>query len=194
MKYLFSLLMVLCSLEIEAASMDVRAGQFSLKFENKTGDKDFEITEVKPVIMCSTVYRGFFNDSAVVNNTRTLKAMHFPESLHVGTAGFSFIQLSVSGKETISAPNRAFYKEKNCEVIISFKAKVMDERTGEELSSGEVYATIFKTNRDEVNFIEEINAMKVKKFSIESVEGEFDFVFSEGGTYRLKKMATISPE
>jgi len=180
-------------MEIQAASLEVRAGQFSLKFENKTGDKEFEITAVKPVIICSTVYRGFFNDSAVVNNTRALQAMHFPESLHVGTAGFSYIQLSISGKETISSPNRAFYKEKNCKVNISFKAKVMDERSGDELSVGEVNATIFKTNREDVSFIDEINAMKVKKFSIEAVEGEIDFIFSEGGTYRLKKITTSSP-
>ena len=193
MKYFLSLVLVLCSMEIQAASLEVRAGQFSLKFENKTGDKEFEITAVKPVIICSTVYRGFFNDSAVVNNTRALQAMHFPESLHVGTAGFSYIQLSISGKETISSPNRAFYKEKNCKVNISFKAKVMDERSGDELSVGEVNATIFKTNREDVSFIDEINAMKVKKFSIEAVEGEIDFIFSEGGTYRLKKITTSSP-
>jgi NADH:ubiquinone oxidoreductase subunit E len=88
---------IICSFFIKAysASMLIRSGQFGMKFENKTGDKEFEITNIKPIANCSTSYVTIFGNLSVDTNTKELKAVHYPESLHVVTAGLSYVQLNI---------------------------------------------------------------------------------------------------
>lgn len=189
MKFFLLSALIMLSMDLYAVSMDASPGQFGIRFENLTGDREMEITNVKSTAVCSTLYRGIFKELDVATNTLTLKSSQFPDVLHVGTAGESYVQLSISSNDSIRPPWRAFYQEKKCELFLNFNVLVTDERSGDALETGEIQALLLRSDRDNVNIVQELNAIKNKKFTIQTaLDGVIEFIFSEGGTYRLQKL------
>lgn len=186
MKVLISLLFSLISTNVLAASMTITPAQLGLKFENKTGDRELEISSIKPVVTCETIYMGFFGDLKSVSHVQEPRSVHYPVSLHVGTDGLSYVQLNISGTESVHAPDRAFYREKHCEFAISFQALVINDQTGEQMASGTVKIPLMRTDRDNVNVLAELNAMKVMKFKVQAnSEGKTEFALENVGVFPL---------
>jgi hypothetical protein len=184
----YFILAALASLSFNAfgASMSVKSGQFGMKFENKTGDKELEISNISPMVVCSTTYVTIFGNLGVDQNKKELKSVHYPDSLHVGTEGLSYVQLNISGPDKLEAPDRLFDREKYCEFGIHFDALVVDDKTGEQVTTGTVNALLIKTDREDVNIIDELNALKVMKFKVQtSPEGKIEFALDGVGVFPL---------
>lgn len=186
MKYLIIAALASLSFNAFSASMTVKSGQFGMKFENQTGDKEFEITNVSPIVVCSTTYVTIFGNLGLDQNKKELRSVHYPDSLHVGTSGISYVQLNISGPDKVDSPDRLFDREKYCEFGIHFDALVVDDKTGEQVTTGTVNALLLKTDRDDVNVIEELNNLKVMKFKAQtSPEGRIEFALDGVGVFPL---------
>lgn len=184
MKNFLFLVLVTMSCNVFSASMDIKSGQFGIKFENKTGDKEFEISNIQPNLTCSTTYITIFGNLSVDSQTRDLRSVHYPNSLHVGTNGLSYVQLNISGPDHLSSPDRLFDREKSCEFSINFDVLVVDEKTGEQITTGVVRAILMKSDREDVNVIEELNSLKVMKFVVQnSPEGKVEFALDKVGVF-----------
>jgi len=186
MKNILAMILMALSFNTYSASMDIKSGQFGIKFENKTGDKEFEITNIHPVIVCSTTYISIFGNLSIDTKTKELKYIHYPDSLHVGTNGLSYVQLNIPGPDHVSSPDRLFDREKSCEFSIVFDALVVDDKTGEQITTGVVQANLLKTDREDIDVIEELNSLKVMKFVVQtSPEGKIEFALDKVGVFPL---------
>lgn len=186
MKKLMMVIFALFSVQTYSASMDIKAGQLGLKFENVTGDKELEITSIRPIVECSTTYYTFFGDVHTVTNSSELKAVHYPDSLHVGTTGISYVQLNISAGNQVFAPKKTFYRDQSCQFGIKFKALVLNESSGDEIMNGEVNAMLFKTARENTDIITEMASRKVLKFKVQTAsDGQIEFDLGELGVFKL---------
>lgn len=184
MKFLVIAILTTFSFDAYSASMNIKSGQFGMKFENSTGDKEFEITNIRPTVICSTDYVTIFGNLSVEKATKEPRSVHYPDSLHVGTNGISYVQLNISGPDSLSAPDRMFDREKRCEFGIHFDVLVVDDKTGEQITTGSVNATLLKSDQEDVNVIEELNSLKVMKFKAQTAaDGKFEFALNNVGVF-----------
>lgn len=180
---LLLLSMILTSGSLMAASMEVKRAGFGLRFENQVHDKNYQISNVKPTLSCSTTYMNHVRMEETVSNTAELKHTNYPEQFKARFDESHYFQMVINREAMVEAPKKTFYENKECKFGVTFDVSVLDENRAI-IRSGSINAVLYKSDREVVDLLAELNALPPMKFFIKQRWfGIVEFEFSEGGSY-----------
>ncbi len=168
-----------------SASIEIKKGNFGLRFENEVKSSQFVISEIAPFLECSTTFINHLSLDEIVTNTGSFKYTNYPESLKARFSESHYFQMVMTKQVLVEAPKKTFYQNKLCEFGVSLIVNQIDADNNV-LKTGTIKAVLYKSDREIVDVIAELNALPPMRFNIkESWFGRIKFHFSEGGEYSL---------